>query len=96
MTRILEAKNVVFSRCPAYTILFYTHPQDIYFELEKRGIVDELIQGYPGLDSITQKIKPYKSSNGSCLIFDDSLSFIQNEISTLFTAISHQYNSGQS
>ena len=87
-----ESKKIVFSRPPQHTILFYAHPQDVYLDLEKKKLVDELIQGFPGIETITQKINQFKSSGGSCLIFDDSLSMIENEISTLFSAVSHHQN----
>ena len=60
----------ICSQPKAHTILFYSHMQDEYIEMKNKSLVDTFIQGYPGLEAIQEMIEPYKSSNGTFLLFD--------------------------
>ena len=91
--KFLESRASMCSHPKPHTILFYSHMQDAYIEMKNRSLVDEFVQGYPGLESIQQMIEPYRTNKQTLLIFDDGLSMIANDISRLFTEISHHYKS---
>ena len=55
---------------------------------EKVEISDETLD----YEYIHLLVNPYKSSNGSLIIFDDSMSDISNDFTQIFTNLSHHQN----
>ena len=83
LKNFLSSLPSICSQPKAHTILFYSHMQDEYIEMKNKSLVDTFIQGYPGLEAIQEMIEPYKSSNGTFLLFDGL--FSQLLISRLLT-----------
>ena len=68
--------------------------QDMYLEMEKMGLVHEMINvkdGFPTLDDIYSMVNPFKDE-GSLLIFDDSMNSVNSDFEQLFCNLSHHSN----
>lgn len=89
---LLRNKHLIFNPPPAKVFYFYSEMQDIYKNMENEDVVDQLIEGLPSLDEIKELVKPYTKNGGSLCVFDDSLDGITDNVSKLFTVISHHLN----
>lgn len=92
---LLTLKDKLFTQKPAYIILFYKIIQDVYLEMEEEGLVNEIINvkdKFPSLDEISEMVHKYKDQGGSLLIFDDTMSDINNDFEQLFCNLSHHEN----
>ena len=87
--RLLRHRNQLFTTPPAKVFLFYSEMQEIYDNMKNEGVVDELIHGLPTEEKLKQLVQGYKNIGGSVCIFDDSLNDINEEISKIFTVLSH-------
>lgn len=58
----------------------------------RRPIVNEWINMLPTLDLLRAKTKPYVEGNGSLIIIDDFVQDLDEDISQLFTVLSHANN----
>lgn len=92
---LLKLKNVIFTKKPNKVILFYKYMQDIYNEMLRTHLVDELIS----IDSedflfenIVDKVKDYKNKNGCLLIFDDGMTDLTEDFEQIFSNLSHHQN----
>lgn len=93
---LLKIKDQIFTEPPAKIILFYKVIQDLYLEMERQGLVDELVnvnENPPTLDSIHAMVHKFKDNGGSLLIFDDTMSVINDDFENLFCNLSHHENS---
>ena len=92
VSNIIIHKKLLFDRPPEKVFLFYTHHQDIYDDLLKRGIISKMFDGYPSYDEIKKIVLPYKKSGGSIIILDDQLSGLSDDIVRIFHELSHHCN----
>lgn len=92
LNEILKNKDIMFTKKPDKTVLFYMEYQPIYDIMLKNKAIDEVHKGMPDIDKIKEIASPYKKSNGTCVIFDDCLHDITPDLSRLFTTYSHHLN----
>lgn len=89
---LLQCKNEIFSTPPSHTILFYKKHQDVYEQMIKNKLVDELVYVEGDMISETdfeRRVSKYRSKNGSLCLFDDLLEAVDETNSKIFTKISH-------
>ena len=91
MYRILRNRNQLFTQPPAKVFYFYSEMQEIYSNMEMEGVVDKFIQGLPSSEKLKELVSPYKKF-GSVCIFDDALNDINEELTKIFTVLSHHLN----
>lgn len=92
---ILYYKHLLFDKVPKKTFLFYKKQQEIYNEMLKMGLVDELIEiedEMIGENEFERIVSPYKNLGGSLCIFDDLMEQINSTNSKIFTKIAHHEN----
>lgn len=92
---LLQCKDVLFSKIPSHTILFYKKHQDVYDYMIKAKLVDELVHIEGDMISeheFEKRVSKYRSKNGSLCLFDDCLELIDETNSKIFTKISHHEN----
>lgn len=92
---LLQCKDMLFTKIPARTILFYKKHQNVYDYMISKGLVDELV--YIKGDMISEsdferKVSKYRNKGGSLCLFDDLLEAIDETNSKIFTKISHHEN----
>jgi predicted ATPase len=92
---LLMISEHIFTNKPAHVICYYKFMQDIYRDMHSAGLINELIS----LDdeeftygNILEKIKPYQNTNGSLIIFDDTMTEISDDFEQVFTNLSHHQN----
>ncbi len=93
---LLTLRDKIFTEQPTRIFLFYKVMQDIYVEMEADGLVHELVtvnEEMPSLETIISMVEKYKNQGGSMLIFDDTMSDLNNDFEQLFCNVSHHYNS---
>ena len=91
---LLTIGDQIFTQQPKKVFLFYQAMQDMYLEMEKMGLVHEMINvkdGFPTLDDIYSMVNPFKDE-GSLLIFDDSMNSVNSDFEQLFCNLSHHSN----
>jgi predicted ATPase len=92
---LLTIGDQIFTQKPQKVFLFYKAMQDMYLEMEKNGLIDEMIDvqnGMPSLDDIHMMVEPFKNEGGSMIIFDDSMSAVNSDTELLFCNLSHHDN----
>jgi len=92
---LLRSKDVLLTKMPSKTLLFYKKHQDVYDQMIEAGLVDELvfIKGDMISESdFERKVSKYRNSGGSLCVFDDLLEAIDETNSKIFTKISHHEN----
>ena len=89
---LLRYRHEIFTSPPAKVFFFYSEMQDIYKNMIEEKIVDELIEGLPSVEELKELVAPYKNAGGCVCVFDDSLDNISDQISKMFTVISHHMN----
>jgi energy-coupling factor transporter ATP-binding protein EcfA2 len=89
---LLSIGDQIFTQKPKHVFLFYKAMQDMYLEMEKDGLIDEMIDvqnGMPSLDEIHEMVAPFKNDGGSMIIFDDSMTSVNSDFELLFCNLSH-------
>ena len=66
--------------------------QDIYEDLMKIGIINEMFDGYPSYDETRKIVMPFKKTGGSIIILDDQLSGLSDDIVRIFHELAHHCN----
>jgi hypothetical protein len=92
---LLSIGEQIFTEKPKKVFLFYKAMQNMYLEMEKDGLIDEMIDvqnGMPSLDEIHEMVIPFKNDGGSMIIFDDSMSSVNPDFELLFCNLSHHDN----
>jgi len=92
---LLSIGDQIFTEKPKKVFLFYKAMQDMYLEMEKNGLIHEMVDvqdGMPSLDSIHDMVSPFKNDGGSMIIFDDSMSSVNSDFELLFCNLSHHDN----
>jgi len=92
---LLKLKEHLFTTPPVKTFLFYSMPQDIYLEMKREGLVDELYnigEHEPTLEFLTSLVQPFKNGGGSLIIFDDMVTSLHSEFEKVFLNLSHHQN----
>ena len=92
VSSIISYKHLLFDYPAEKVFLFYTHHQDIYEDLMKRGIITEMFDGYPSYDEIRKIVMPFKKTGGSIIILDDQLSGLSDDIVRIFHELAHHCN----
>lgn len=95
VSNLLKLSDSIFTKKPERVFLFYKFNQSIYNEMISNELVHEKVEiSDETLDYeyIHLLVNPYKSSNGSLIIFDDSMSDISNDFTQIFTNLSHHQN----
>jgi uridine kinase len=89
---LLSIGDQIFTEKPTRVFLFYKAMQDMYLEMEKDGLIHEMIdiqERMPSLDAIHDMVSPFKNDGGSMIIFDDSMSSVNSDFELLFCNLSH-------
>ena len=89
---LLSIGDQIFTEKPTRVFLFYKAMQDMYLEMEKDGLIHEMIdvqERMPSLDAIHDTVSPFKNDGGSMIIFDDSMSSVNSDFELLFCNLSH-------
>ena len=92
---LLTVGDQIFTEKPKKVFLLYKAMQNMYLEMEKDGLIDEMIDvqnGMPSLDEIQGMVSPFKNDGGSMIIFDDCMSSINSDFELLFCNLSHHEN----
>jgi hypothetical protein len=92
---LLSISDQIFTSKPKKVFLFYQAMQDMYIEMEKQGLIDEMIDvkdKMPSLDEIHSMVLPFKEDGGSMIIFDDSMTSVNTDFELLFCNLSHHDN----
>ena len=89
--KILQSKHLLFDKAPQTVYLFYSQKQKIYEDMYAKNIVNHLIEGSLPFEDIKEMVSKHKS-DPSCLIFDDGLSGISQDITRIFYELSHHSN----
>ena len=89
VNKILKHKNVLFDNPPSFVVYCYSQKQTSYEDLYKQGLIDKLIEGFPGYQEIKEILTPYKNV-GSILVLDDGLSGLNQDITRIFYELSHR------
>ncbi len=92
---ILKFKKDLFSKKTKKTILFYKKYQEIYNEMLKNKIIDELIEIDDKMISendFVNIVSPFKNQGGSICVFDDCMEYVDQNSSKIFTKIAHHEN----
>jgi len=92
---LLLMKKHLFSTPPAKVFVFYVKYQDIYGDMLREKLVDEIFQctaDFPHLDDIYNTVHPYKENGGSLIIFDDLISTLSQDFENIFCNLSHHEN----
>lgn len=90
--KLLRHRHQIFTTPPAKVFYFYSEMQEIYKNMENEGVIDQLIYGLPTEEKLKELVLPYKNKGGSVCVFDDSLNDINEEITKIFTVLSHHLN----
>lgn len=95
VSNLLKLSDTIFTKKPEKVFLFYKFNQELYDEMlynnlihEKVEINDETLD----FENIKTLVSPYKSKNGSLIIFDDSMVDISSDFTQIFTNLSHHQN----
>jgi predicted ATPase len=89
---LLTVSDQILTEKPNKVFLFYQAMQDLYLEMEMKGLIDEMIDvkdHMPSLDEIHEMVSPFKNDRGSMIIFDDSMTSINSDFELLFCNLSH-------
>lgn len=92
---LLSQRDKLFSTTPVKVFLFYNINQQIYEEMKKAKLVDEMINisnNFPTYDEVTKFVHPYKDVGGSLVIFDDMLTQLTPDFERIFCNLSHHEN----
>jgi hypothetical protein len=92
---LLQQRNILFSKKPFKTILFYKKHQEIYNQMISYGLINELVEIDDKMiseDEFEKKVKPYKDKGGALCIFDDLMEYIDETNSKIFTKTAHHDN----
>lgn len=92
---LLQCQEYLFSEKPAKTFLFYKKYQNMYDELLRLKLVQELIEIEDEMISeteFTKLVSPYKDIGGSLALFDDCQDNLDATNSKIFTKIAHHEN----
>jgi len=92
---LLSLRDDLLEVNPDRVFLFYSNKQDIYDEMLRQGLIDEIIdvnENFPNLNYLTQICEPFKSGNGSLVIFDDIMSDMTSDFTKIFCNFSHHEN----
>ena len=85
---LLSVGDQIFTVQPKKVFLFYSAMQDIYIQMEKEGLIHELIlvdsKTLPSYDDFYAMAHPYKNNGGSMMIFDDIMSLVNSDFEQLF------------
>lgn len=89
---LLHYRDILFSEKPAKVILFYKKHQEIYNEMMRMKLIDDMIEiDEKMVDEKTfeNMVSPYKDKGGSLCVFDDLMELIDETNSKIFTKIAH-------
>jgi len=78
-----KIKNVVFC---------YSVWQPIYTHMKEQGIVTKFFNKKPSCDDFVQLVEKYKDDGGSCVVIDDYMTQIDEDMVTIVTVHSRHYN----
>jgi hypothetical protein len=95
VSNLLRLSGSIFTKKPSKVLLFFKFNQAIYTEMIQNGLIHELIEINDetlDYDNIVERVSPYKSGQGSLIIFDDSMSDITSDFAQIFTNLSHHQN----
>jgi Poxvirus A32 protein len=95
VNNLLSLSDTIFTKRPEKVILYYKYMQDIYDDMQRRGLIHDLIQINTkdfNYNSIVELIEPYKDGNGSMIIFDDTMTELTPDFEQVFTNLSHHQN----
>lgn len=92
---LLSLRGDLLEVNPDRVFLFYSNKQDIYDEMLRQGLIDELIdvnENFPSLEYLTQVCEPFKGGNGSLIILDDIMADVTPDFTKIFCNFSHHEN----
>jgi len=93
---LLKIGDQIFTEKPKKVFLFYSAMQDMYIQMEKEGLIHELIsidsKSIPSIEDFYAMAHPYKEDGGSMMIFDDLMSLVNPDFEQLFCNLSHHEN----
>ena len=92
---ILTLKNQILTTPPDFVILIYKYAQDIYTQMKENKLVNELLSidyNDVSYEKVIEIVNPYKEKGGSLIIFDDSMTDLNDKFEQVFTNLSHHQN----
>ena len=89
--KFLQGIKDMFTEVPEYIAIFYHAMQPTYEEMNKKGLVNEMVKGMPEPKHI-ELLKKFQHGKGSLVIIDDQqINLKSDALVQLFTASSHHY-----
>ena len=89
---LLKYRKILFDKPTDNVFYFYSQYQNIFESFKSLGIVKEWINELPTRDTLNEKTLPFKDGDGSVVIIDDYMNEVNNDVSALFTVLSHANN----
>ena len=78
-------------RCFQNVLFYYNHWQPLYSELKDKKDV-RFFDSLPSLHEVKDLTEPYSQKGGSVVVIDDYMQRVNQDISTMFTVLSHHAN----
>lgn len=95
ITNLLKISDEKFVKKPDFILLFYNAMQPAYDNLVNMNLLNESIninEIQLTYDFISNKVSPFKNTNGSLIIFDDTLNAITKDLEEVFQVLGHHHN----
>ena len=95
VNNLLTLKDELFKVPPEYVLLIYKYNQEIYTQMRENNLVTEFLSidsNNISYDILVEKVNPYKDRQGSLIIFDDSMTELNDKFEQIFTNLSHHQN----
>lgn len=92
--KMLQLKNELIQGGENITnvVFFYSAWQDIYSQLQNRGIVTKFVKKKPSSDEFVQHVQNFTHKGGSIVVIDDFMSDIDRDMVDIVTVQSRHYN----
>ena len=88
--QLVKWKHEMFNPVPTHTVWMYSERSSIPKELIEENLIDQCFHGGISYEELRDVVMKYKENGGSTLvIFDDSLSYFNNDFSKVFYELSH-------
>jgi predicted ATPase len=91
---LLTIGESIFSSKPEYVILYYKFMQDIYLDMNNKGLINEMVSLEDEdftYENVLHKIRDHKT-RGALVIFDDTMTELSSNFEQVFTNLSHHQN----
>ena len=89
---LLSQADYLFQKKPDYVIYYYNQWQPLFDQMKSKHLVDEFKNFVPTKKELESLSSKKKGKNNICIIIDDFMQVQSEDISEVFTALSHHLN----